>query len=90
MDAITYRPPVSVVVVNPKEPKSPEKECTCCKSCSQNQEEQNALVTASLFIDVLSEVVKRLGEQVKSLKKENAELRKQLDAKNNKQLDYAA
>jgi|GEM_PF-4198226 len=89
MDAITYRPPVSVVVVNSKESKPPEKECTYCKFCCQNQEEQNALITASLFIDVLSEVVKRLGEQVKTLRKENAELRQQLAAKDRK-LDYAA
>lgn len=77
MDAITYRTPVAVIKVNPTESGSHKKYETCKPCCSKENEQE--LLLASMFVDLMSATIKQLGKQVKSLKQENAELRAQLD-----------
>jgi hypothetical protein len=94
MDAITYNTPVFIVKTNTSKQGSSRDKYKTCKDCSCPKENKvkanNDLLFAAMFIDLMSATIKQLGNQVKSLKKENAELREKLENGESNNLDLVA
>jgi hypothetical protein len=92
MEAITCYTPVYMIKTGENKSSSDNKKYRTCESysCSDKARAVNDLMFASMFIDLMSATVKQLGKQVKSLKKENTELREKLENQESKDIDLVA